>query len=656
MSSQQGKISRREFIKSTAATTVGVAAVGLLGGCAPTQVTEAPAAKPAVQSTAAPAPAASAASAAPGRLPGYCTSIDWLGKPPVIADKDITATIETDVVVVGGGHSGLLAALGAVDEGAKVAVIETQPWSAFVDLGKTGTNMGGWYGEDIGHVNSKWLLDQGYGPYNTGEIAYEFIKRSIGRSDPDLIKLYVQNSGPMVDREMEIYRAAAARRKTEDGAVMVNKELHGKDGVTVDFSDMLAYPLAVNHHQLAKDTVYPLVVGDFKTWPANIQFYGNQGNNIEYFVKYIHYYCLEHGATWYFEHTGVVLTQNSAGDVTGVIAEDVVNKGKYKKFVAKKGVVVAAGDFKGNPEMEWALLNEQQELHERNGGKIEDWANTATRNGSGHKMMCWAGAMMQAGPRGSMGGGSKVRTPFGTAPFLQLNSLGNRFHNEAGIPTADAIASRQIAGLGCYVTDKKAFQTATQNGLDHGSGNFGWTEMYEAFKKSWDELKPGVREGGQVGGIGVAESLAFQKNTVFCANTLDELADFLGYKGQAKQNFLAAVARYNELCKSKMGDTDYGKDKKLMLAVDEAPFYGGASQISGKQATGLVTLTGVIADAELRVARNGDKSTPIKGLYTCGNCLGGRYGLSYITPMAGNSIGMAQTHGWIAGKKAAKSV
>ncbi|MBN1316161.1 MAG: FAD-binding protein [Anaerolineales bacterium] len=660
MSDPSSKISRRDYLKGTATTLIGAAAISILGGCSPKEVVEESVSDP-VEQAAGAAPVeqvegAAATTITTERIPGYCSSIDWLGKAPVIADKDITETIETDVVVVGGGHSGLLAALGAVDEGAKVAVIETQPWSAFVDINKSGTNMGGWYGEDIGHVNSQWLLDQGYGPFNTGEIAYEFVKRSLGRADPDLIKLYVQNSGLMVDREMEIYRAAEARRKSEDGAVLVNKELHGQDGVTVDFSDMLSYPLAVNHHQHEKDTVYPIVVGDFKTWPCNIQFYGHQGNNIEYFLKYLLYYCQDNGATWYFEHTGVVLVQNDAGDVTGVIAEDVNNPGEYKKFVAKNGVVVACGDFKGNPEMEWALLNEQQELHERNGGTVEDWAYTGTRDGSGQKMMCWAGGVMQAGPRGSMSFGGGPRAPWGSSPVLQLNALGKRFYNEGSIPTAGAICTRAIAGPACYVTDKKLFETLFQNGLDHGSGNYGWAEMYEEFRKQFDAIQPGNPEGTQISGIGVAESLAFMKSTVYCADTLDELADMLGYTGDAKQNLLDSVAHYNELCYSEEGDTDYGKDKNLMIPVDEGPFYGGTGALSGKQSIGLVTLAGVIADSDLHVVRNGDKSMPIKGLYTCGNCLGGRFGLGYVTPMAGCSVGMAQTHGWIAGKNAAKAI
>ena len=45
-----------------------------------------------------------------------------------------------------------------------------------------------------------------------------------------------------------------------------------------------------------------------------------------------------------------------------------------------------------------------------------------------------------------------------------------------------------------------------------------------------------------------------------------------------------------------------------------------------------------------------DRSSPIKGLYAAGNTLGQRYGTGYSTPSAGNSMGMAMTHGRVAGK------
>lgn len=148
---------------------------------------------------------ASAETTSDGRVKGYCGPGDWLGTKPEISADQISATYDVDVVVLGGGHAGLMATLGAVDEGCTVATVEQQPWSAFVDLDGTGSNMSGWYGEDIGHVNSQFLIDRGFGPYNTGDITAEFCKRAGGRVNPDIVRAFVQNSGAMFDRYKEVY-------------------------------------------------------------------------------------------------------------------------------------------------------------------------------------------------------------------------------------------------------------------------------------------------------------------------------------------------------------------------------------------------------------------------------------------------------------------
>ena len=63
---------------------------------------------------------------------------------------------------------------------------------------------------------------------------------------------------------------------------------------------------------------------------------------------------------------------------------------------------------------------------------------------------------------------------------------------------------------------------------------------------------------------------------------------------------------------------------------------------------GLVTLAGLETNNNLQVLNVSGEVIP--GLYAAGNCLGERYGNSYATPFAGNSIGMAMTHGRVAGK------
>ena len=55
------------------------------------------------------APVAAATSCA--RVPGYAGEGDWLGTAPVVADGDIASTVEVDVLVIGAGHAGLMAAL-----------------------------------------------------------------------------------------------------------------------------------------------------------------------------------------------------------------------------------------------------------------------------------------------------------------------------------------------------------------------------------------------------------------------------------------------------------------------------------------------------------------------------------------------------------------
>ena len=73
-------ISRRDFLKSTAAGALGVAAMGLLSACS-TNETQ-PETTPVVT-------AGNDAASAAGRVPGYCGPGDWLGEKPAIADSEI---------------------------------------------------------------------------------------------------------------------------------------------------------------------------------------------------------------------------------------------------------------------------------------------------------------------------------------------------------------------------------------------------------------------------------------------------------------------------------------------------------------------------------------------------------------------------------------
>jgi hypothetical protein len=641
------KMDRRAFLKGALVAGAAAASGVALAGCAPSESggTEGGGSN-----------GGATTSGSSERVAGYCGPGDWLGTAPEIAESDITVAGDYDIVILGSGHAGVGAAFSAIDEGLSTAVIEQQPWSAFVP--DDGSNGGGWYGCYIGHVNSKFLIEHGYGPYNTGEIVTEFTKRGGGRVMPDIIRTFVQNSGPMFDRYHEIYDMYEAERKANDSnvflkdtTVVINGEPVPDEGY-FDQSNMFEFPMC-NIQTCALDVTYPLDAGGYKTWPGVVMFWGYQANGIEWVHKYIVKYAQDNGAEYFFEHTGVKLVTDASGVVTGLIAQDA--EGNYKQFNASKGVLLASGDFVGNPEMCWALLNEGMEWAERAGSTAEDWSMAGSRAGAGHKMACWLGAMIEPSPRGWMSMGGGVGGPWGNAPLLQLDENGERMYNEASIPQMYPTNLRLVSPAKCWVSDANWKETVGRAPLDHGAPDYGQKDFWTDQVAQMDALTPGPEPTFIIG-----SNLAERKQMggdVFCANTLDELADYLGYADAAKQTFLASIKHYNELCKSEMGDTDFGKEKSMMISLETPPFYGGVAGggFGGAPHTAtpmMVTMSGLLTDKHQNVLSK-DWQT-IKGLYACGNTLGGRFGMGYTTPFSGCSVGMAMTHGYTAAKIIAK--
>ncbi len=107
----KNKISRRDFLKGAAAGAASLAAAGVLGACASdTQATTAATEAP-TQASEAPAPAASASS-------DTWYDAAYFAKPAPITD--IAETVDTEIVVIGAGNGGCVAAVSAADLGAKV--------------------------------------------------------------------------------------------------------------------------------------------------------------------------------------------------------------------------------------------------------------------------------------------------------------------------------------------------------------------------------------------------------------------------------------------------------------------------------------------------------------------------------------------------------
>lgn len=614
-------IDRRSFLMGSAVAAGGAALAGFAGH------------NQAFADEAAPAEAEVEAPAS-GTIAGTICSSDWLGEMPVISDDQVSETVDVDIVILGAGHAGCQAALSASQAGATVAVVEAQPEEEY------------WcYGDDICAYNSQWVTDQGFGGYDLGEITAEYCRRGLGRVNPAILKMFVENSGEMFDNMVSIIPDTSDMLDRENGRCII-QIAYGKDS--------------------AAD--YPIEQSGYKAWATTVQTIqtvnptevipGRRITRLTEWETYARREAENNGAVFFFGTTAEALAMD--GDaVVGAYAKKADDT--YIKLNAAKGVLLATGDFSSNPAMVWNLLTDISEWAARIGVQEGELAGGG-RDGMGIKLGCWAGGAIEPHPRPSMNMSSGTPGPWGTSPFLVLNAKGKRFMNESMAQLGGAAALRQPLGIYATITDANYMLGVQGAGLDHGAPNWGFPQGIEAMQEAMAAIVPGP-EGGSVPGIGIAGvneinthnpnaepngSERKMGSTVYAAETLEELLGYLGYEGDALQTALDEIAHYNELCYAG-ADTDFDKQPDLMIPIETPPFYGAASENTGRTSTGLVTLAGLLTDENLNVMK-ADRSEPIKGLYAAGNCLGQRYGMAYATPSAGNSMGMAMTHGYMAGK------
>lgn len=692
-------ISRRDFLKGAAAGAAAVAVTGILGACSSngeeTQAQTASPAETAAPSTAAPETAAETmAETAPagggeggeggpggpgggpggpggnsapvepfvssvtedGRVKGYAGPGDWLGTAPEITPDE---TVDVDIVVVGAGHAGTQAALSATQAGASVVVLEKQDGDLF-----------SWYGEDICAYNCQLAKDHGFAEYDLGEITNEYVTRAGGRCNPDVISMFVHNSGPMMDNLIAVAKEVCANKEEYAEAegikgTVLEAGVLGLEPIMLEYDntpdgqlfiqcqmDPEKIKAGVDAYDAENLTNYPLTPGT-KTWAATVTFAGLyndepiQGvaanSTFKYVLAALLAYAAKNGAQIKFNAPAQVLVQNEAGDVTGVIAKV---DGKYVQYNTSKGVILAGGDYAANADMCWALLTEYMEQNERLGGSKDSFYSfMGGRNGESVKMGCWAGGFIDPAPRGTMILGGGISSPWGANSCLWLNAKGKRYCNEGNMMSANRATYLQQAGTGVMIVASNWIDSVCNCGMEHGGPDWGrpqfWVDFAEGMNSEPDENHQITIKTGTIMERGYA--------TMYKADTLDEILEIVWPDDEAvRATAKASIEHYNELCRAGR-DTDYGKGAASMVPLEEGPFFATTGRFSNSAPTpSMVTMTGLMTDENLNVMRN-DNSV-IKGLYAAGNSLGGRYGLGYSCPSAGNSLGMAHTHGWCAGQ------
>ena len=523
----------------------------------------------------------------------------WNTQPASVADQVATAD-DHEIVIIGGGNSGMICALEAAQLGGDVVVLEQSGACTM------------WAG-DIDACDSQLQKDLGM-EMNKETAVHEIVRYASGKCDENLIRLWAYNSGPFVDWYQQNLQS-----KGLDVMVDVHKKHFYPDGSYLTNVYHTAYQPPL------EETANPM--GSEVAMPAIIELFGEAGGTIAYNTK------------------AVELVQGEDGAVTGVIAQ--AEDGSYIQYNASRGVVIATGGFSGNKDMMDQL-----------GVVVHKFCSNHTgadgRNGDGIKMAVWAGAALQdyfdgagavfdrgcitSGEDGDLGGQGGTNPSFwwpGSQPFLRVNALGQRFCNEDGPydfafnlgveqpghywwQVFDSSSWEDVVSFDTTICSRVVAKPGAKNCLLLG-------QFYPCRDaQEWDEvyIKPNVENG----------------NLLQC-DTLEELADAMGFDEKAKANFLATVERYNSLAAGG-ADTDHGKAPWRLSAVDEGPF--DAAKMSGWL---LCTTGGVRVDYNYNAIR--PDGTPIKGLHVIGNDQGGFFAGNYPQYFGGLCMGRCVTGGWL---------
>ena len=511
---------------------------------------------------------------------------DWLGEEPVVDESMITETVDTDIVIVGAGNGGMCAAAYAAANELDFRVVEQN--SVVQDTRH-------WYGA----IDSSAAKAAGAAPMNRKKLLHEISRYASGKCDQRVVKTWIDESAAMHDFVSGILENDPYNYTCQ---FTVGEEARWPD----DPGDV------------STDYVFP---------EQEHTYHGSEIPRNVVFQQYIE----ERGYSVDFNTSLVKLEKDDTGRITGIIAQSTEDD-HFIRYNAAKGVLLACGGYPGNPYM-------MQQLDPLGTSVTTACSFSPADKGYGIRAAIWAGAAFDDEPapmlfdRGivapgvdagysdspSAFGGKEFMGPIrqynpGTQPFLKVNRNGERFANES-CPYNDILyaAAHQPGHVYCQVHDANYYDDCVR------FHTIGCSAQSRSSKDYYDAQIQNAIDTG----------------VMFKADTLDELADLLGFEGTAKETFLATIDRYNELY-DHQEDVDFGKMPIRLSEIRTAPFYGcwlGASLLTTEQGIAINEKTQALDESR----------TPIEGLYVTGDMSGSFFANNYPCLMAGIACGRTLT-------------
>ncbi|MBS5449604.1 MAG: FAD-binding protein [Coriobacteriia bacterium] len=290
------------------------------------------------------------------------------------------------------------------------------------------------------------------------------------------------------------------------------------------------------------------------------------------------------GVEIHFETTATRIIRNpETGRVLGIKAVDADGNELYYK--AKKALLLCSGGYGRNTEMlaEWNFGPAAREMTDFNGsvGQMGQGLIMAMAIGAQPRHLSYCGMLTVLNPDG----GHAAECAMYHQGAILVNLQGQRFVNEA-----------------------------------QGYTNV-WSELLQQPENMcfqvWDDAIAAPCEENESGYYSMAKIR--ESGYLLEADTLDELADLMGFDAEAKEAFLASVEKYNADIDAEGKDTLFNREHisgtgAAPVKIETAPFYGfKTTSIVSSTYGGLKRWSGDMLQAEDVF---GDV---IEGLYLAGN-------------------------------------
>ncbi len=530
-----------------------------------------------------------------------------------------------DVIVLGTGAAGLVAALAAAESGASVALLEKS------DLVGGTTAMSGGV---VWMPNNHHMADVGATDSREDALAY-LHSLSLGRLDPVLAEAFV-DSGPTALRWVEEH--TPCRFFVVEGYPDYHPEHPGGkpgggrslDNEVFSYQELGPWAAKVrNQRGPTRTTLSDTAQGGATTPPDPAIIEARdavdaQGLGLA-LVGGLLKACLDRGIEPLLEHRAVGL-ETTDGRVTAVTVE---TPSGVETFTARRGVVLASGGFEWAPDKVNAFLR----------GPMNGPASNPANTGDGLTMAMTAGAQLNnmSGawwvpvariPGETAFGAPRVRLVLNerTRPrSMMVNAHGRRFCNEAG--------NYNAMGGALHAFDPSTFSYPNKEC---------WLVFDHTYQQQYDVIT--VPAGAE------------PPEWMVTADSIGELAEAIDVPADA---LWETIARFNEHVATGE-DPEFGRGRSVfdhfngdrtlpgafstLGPVEVAPFHAVRLEIGALGTNGGPRTNG-------RAQVLGHDGSPIPGLYAAGNVMSSPTGMAYGG--AGGTLGPAITFGYLAGTSAA---